>query len=196
VPWLGAIDFRAFARSTEDVIQDNVKGHNLLALVKEAGYHKFESLKALDKRYRRTWEEISLTKTIIPATNPLRRRMTQSIKASLLLKVAKKSSSNKKGADSARENGHPRIPPNANQNIPWAVLRPPRQFMKEAIPSIVVYIAKLEGRNAADAWNMPGLNTIAIRKNKAILGFNVPFITRKSCVSQMAQVKARAYRMK
>lgn len=34
----------------------------------------------------------------------------------------------------------------ANQKIPWAVLRPPRQFMKAAAPSMHMYMAKLEGR--------------------------------------------------
>jgi hypothetical protein len=68
--------------------------------------------------------------------------------------------------------------------------------MKAAMPSIVVYIAKLDGKKAADAWNIPGLNTIAMRKNRAILGFKMLLMTRNNCVSQMAQINARAYRMK
>jgi hypothetical protein len=119
-----------------------------------------------------------------------------SMKASLLLILANRISSNKKGADKAIENGHPMIPPMANQIVAWVVFKPPRQFMKAAIPSIVVYIAKLEGRNEADAWNIPGLKTIAMRKNRAILGFKILLMIRKSCVSQIAQRNASAYRIK
>ena len=130
------------------------------------------------------------------ATKPLKSRMIASINASLLLILANIISSNKKGAESAMANGHPSIPPMANHIMPCMVFRPPRQFIKAAMPSIVAYIAKLEGRKAADALNMPGLNTIAIRKKRAILGFSTPLMIRKSCVSQTAQMKARAYRMK
>jgi hypothetical protein len=122
--------------------------------------------------------------------------MIASINASLLLILANITSSNKNGADNAMANGHPRTPPIANQVMAWVVFKPPRQFMKAAIPSMVVYIAKLDGRKAADAWNIPGLNTIAMRKNRAILGFKMPLMMRKSCVSQIAQMNARAYRMK
>jgi hypothetical protein len=69
----------------------------------------------------------------------------------LLLILANIISSNKKGADSAMANGHPSIPPIANHIMACIVFKPPRQFMKAAMPSIVVYIAKLEGRKAADA---------------------------------------------
>lgn len=132
-----------------------------------------------------------LTRARSPATIPRRKRRTVSIKASLLLKLAKISSSNRNGADKATANGHPSTPPIANQNIPWAVFSPPFQFMKAAIPNIVVYIAKLEGRKAAEAWNIPGLKTIAMRKNSAIRGFNVVLTTRNICVWHRAQTKAR-----
>lgn len=122
--------------------------------------------------------------------------MIVSISASLLLRVAKTISSNKNGADNAIANGHPSIPPSAKQKIPCAVFNPPLQFMNCAIPNIVIYIAKLEGRKEADAWNIPGLNTIAIMKNRAIRGFNVLFTTRNIMVWQRAQPKARIYRMK
>jgi hypothetical protein len=88
--------------------------------------------------------------------------MITSISASLLLKKAKTTSSNKNGADRAIAKGHPNIPPTAKKKIPCAVFKPPLQFIKAAIPSIVVYIAKLDGRKEADAWNMPGLKIIAI----------------------------------
>jgi hypothetical protein len=103
--------------------------------------------------------------------------MIASIKASLLLRNANRSSSNKNGADRAMENGHPSIPPTANQKMPCAVFSPPLQFMNAAIPSIVVYMAKLDGRKATDAWNIPGLNIIAIMKNKAMRGLNVLLMT-------------------
>jgi len=35
--------------------------------------------------------------------------------------------------------------------------------MKAAMPSMVVYMAKLDGRKAVEARNMPGLNIIAMR---------------------------------
>jgi hypothetical protein len=86
-------------------------------------------------------------------------------------------SSNRNGADNAIAKGHPTIPPTANQNIPCDVFSPPLQFMKAAMPNIVVYMAKLDGRKEADAWNIPGLNIIAIIKKRAILGFSVLLTT-------------------
>ena len=78
-------------------------------------------------------------------------RIIVSINASLLLRDANTISSKRNGKHRAIENGHPNTPPRANQNMPWAVFNPPRQFMNDAIPAIVVYIAKLEGRKDADA---------------------------------------------
>ena len=80
--------------------------------------------------------------------------------------------------------------------MPSDVFNPPFQFINAAIPSIVVYIAKLEGRNAADAWNIPGLKIMAIMKNSAIRGLRVPLITRNICVWHRAHTKASKYRMK
>lgn len=73
---------------------------------------------------------------------------------------------------------------------------PPLQFIKQAMPAIVVYIAKLEGRKEAAAWNIPGLVTIAIKKKRAIRGFSVPLMTRNSHVCAIEQAKASAYRIK
>ena len=108
--------------------------------------------------------------------------MITSMSASLLLKVANMISSKRNGIDSAIANGHPSTPPTANQKMPCAVFRPPLQFINAAIPNIVVYIAKLDGRNAADAWNIPGLNIIEIIKNRATRGFRVLLRTRNVCV--------------
>jgi hypothetical protein len=96
----------------------------------------------------------------------------------LSLRNAKTISSNKNGADKAIANGQPRIPPTAKQQIPCAVFRPPLQFINIDMPKNVVYMAKLDGRKDADAWNIPGLNIIAIIKNRAIRGFRMLFITR------------------
>jgi hypothetical protein len=60
--------------------------------------------------------------------------------------AARTTSSTRKGAASAREKGQPKIPPAANQKIPWAVFSPPRQSMNADIPNIVVFMAKLDGR--------------------------------------------------
>lgn len=139
---------------------------------------------------------LPLTSTRSPATIPLINRMITSISASLLLKKARTISSNRKGADKAIENGQPNIPPTAKKKIPCAVFSPPLQFMKAAIPNIVVYIAKLDGRKEADAWNIPGLNIIDIMKKMAIRGLRMLFMTRNIWVWQRAHTKARAYRMK
>jgi hypothetical protein len=77
--------------------------------------------------------------------------MIASMIASLLLRHANIISSNKKGAESAIAKGHPKIPPKANQNIACDVFNPPLQFMNAAIPNMVVYMVKLDGRNAAEA---------------------------------------------
>jgi hypothetical protein len=122
--------------------------------------------------------------------------MTTSMIASLLLNIAKTISSKRNGADRAMAKGQPIKPPTANQNIPWAVFNPPLQFMKAAIPNIVVYIAKLDGRKDAEAWNIPGLKIMDIIKNRATRGFKVLLITLNSTVWHKAQMNAKAYRMK
>lgn len=105
---------------------------------------------------------MGLTNTKSPATVPRTKRISASMRASPLLRHAKTNSSNRNGADKAIEKGHPRTPPTAKKNMPHAVLSPPFQFMKAAIPNIVVYMAKLDGRKAAEAWNIPGLKSMAI----------------------------------
>ncbi len=40
--------------------------------------------------------------------------------------------------------------------------------MKAAAPIMLIYMAKLEGRNAALAWKFPGLVTVAMRKKRPI----------------------------
>ena len=60
--------------------------------------------------------------------------------------MAKKTSSNTKGAHRAMAKGQPRTPPTAYQNMPCDVFNPPRQFMKAAAPSMAMYMAKLDGR--------------------------------------------------
>ena len=62
--------------------------------------------------------------------------------------------------------------------------------MKAAIPSMVVYIAKLDGRNEVEARNMPGLKNIDMRKNMAMRGLRVIDTTRKSWVWATAQKAA------
>jgi len=194
MPWLSTINFWSFSGLAEDVIPNDVKRNQNEALIEKAGYDELKELILV--RTRLPDFAAGLTRIISPDTNPLTSRIIVSINASLLLRDAKIISSNKNGADRAIANGHPSIPPRAKQNIPGAVFNPPLQFMNCAIPNIVVYIAKLDGRKEADAWNIPGLNTIAIKKNRAIRGFSVLFTTRKSIVWLMAHPKARTYRMK
>lgn len=116
--------------------------------------------------------------------------MMTSMIASLLLSVAKMTSSKRNGKDNAMANGHPTMPPMANHVIPCVVFKPPLQFMKAAMPNIVVYMAKLDGRKEAEAMNIPGLKIMDIMKNKAIRGLRVLLITLNSRVWLMAQMKA------
>jgi hypothetical protein len=108
--------------------------------------------------------------------------MIASITASLSLRNANTASSTKNGKHKAIENGHPKIPPTAKQNMPCEVFSPPLQFMNIDIPRKVVYMVKLDGRKEADAWNMPGLKIRAIMKKSAIRGFRILFMTRNICV--------------
>lgn len=87
------------------------------------------------------------------------------------------------------------IAPRPNHIIPCAVFWPPLQSRKDARPSMEVYMVKLDGKNAADAWNMPGLKATMIRKRRPTLGFNVRQIAEYSLVSQAAQTAARTNRI-
>ena len=71
----------------------------------------------------------------------------------------------------AAAKGQPSTAPAPMAKMPCAVRNlPPRQSMKAAMPSIVVYIAKLEGRYEILAWNIPGAVAIIITKMTPILG--------------------------
>lgn len=131
-----------------------------------------------------------------PAITPRPVRIIVSMNASLLLRLARMISSTRNGKESAIAKGHPSIPPTPNQPMPHAVFSPPLQFMKDDIPNIVQYIAKLEGRKAAEAWNIPGLKIMAKKKKRATRGLSVLLTTRNIMVWHRAQTKARAYRMK
>lgn len=80
-----------------------------------------------------------------PRTN----RINASMRESRSLNRTKISSSRRNGAQRAAAKGHPRMPATANQAMPCHVFSPPRQFMKEAAPSMIAYMAKLEGKKAA-----------------------------------------------
>ena len=67
--------------------------------------------------------------------------------------------------------------------------------MNAAMPSMVVYMAKLDGRKAVEARNMPGLKIMDMRKNMAMRGLRVMEMTRNSCVWAIAQNAASTYRM-
>ena len=133
---------------------------------------------------------------ITPEMTPRISRIRDSMNASLSLKKVKTTSSRMYGAQSAAANGHPRMPPMANQKIPCEVLSPPRQFMNAAAPSMHMYMAKLDGKKAALAWKLPGLVTVAMRKKMAILPLRVRLMTLNRTVWHSAQTKARPYRTK
>lgn len=85
-----------------------------------------------------------------------------------MLRLARKPdiiSSTMNGAHMAMLKGQPSKPPRANQNTPVAIARPRLRSMNAAIPSIAVYMAKVEGRNAVAAWNIPALVMVVIRNN-------------------------------
>ncbi|KAG7142015.1 hypothetical protein HYQ46_007706 [Verticillium longisporum] len=92
---------------------------------------------------------------------------------------------------SAPANGQPTTAPAANQAIPCDVLRPPRQFMKAVAPSMLAYMAKLEGRKAVLAWKFPALKTVAQRKMMPIRALRVVLTTRKRRTWHRAQAMAR-----
>lgn len=68
--------------------------------------------------------------------------------------------------------------------------------MNAAAPSIAVYMAKLDGRNAALEWKFPGLNTSAAMKNSPTRGLSARQIAFHIKVWQRAQMKASEYRTK
>lgn len=103
-------------------------------------------------------------------------------------------SSSKSGIISAPANGQPIIAPSPNHIIPCAVFCPPLQSKKAVNPSIDMYIVKLDGRNAVEAWNMPGLNATIMRNRSPILGLRVRQTAEYNFVSQEAQKTAKAKR--
>lgn len=109
---------------------------------------------------------------------------------------ASKTSSTKKGIIRAPAKGQPSRLPKANQKMPWAVLMPPCQSMKAENPSMVVYMAKLEGRYAGEAWYIPGLNIMTMRKYIATREFMVLDMAEYSRVSHTAHSKASTTRRK
>lgn len=81
----------------------------------------------------------------------------------LLVVMAKIQSESAKGMISAPANGHPSIAPVPNQIMALTVLGPPRWSMNAVNPSVEVYIAKDDGKNADDAKKRPGLNATIIK---------------------------------
>jgi len=77
--------------------------------------------------------------------------------------AAMNSSSPTCGMHMAILKGQPSKPPRANQKTPSAVRKPRRRLMNAAVPSMVVHIAKVDGRNVAAAWNIPALAVLATR---------------------------------
>ena len=145
-PRLGAIEVGA-ARGGEDVVLDDVPRDDLDLFVKEGvdGCVSGLGVVLVNKPDMGSGIGKRTTRTRV-ATTPRISRMNDSKKRSLSLSMAKKTSSNTKGAQSAMAKGQPRTPPRANQNMPCDVFRPPRQFMKAAAPTMAMYMAKLEGR--------------------------------------------------
>lgn len=63
--------------------------------------------------------------------------------------------------------------------------------MQAAVPSMQVYMAKLEGRYATLELKLPGLVMVARRKMMPILPFNVDVVTMYMMVWHKAQTIAK-----
>ena len=83
-----------------------------------------------------------------------------------------------------------------NHMMPSWLLLPLRQSRKAAVPSMLKAMAKLDGRNAALAWNMPGLATSTSRNSTATRGLKALAIAVKSLVSLKAVKRPRQSRTK
>lgn len=66
---------------------------------------------------------------------------------------------------------------------------------KAARPSIDVYMVKVDGRKAVEAWNTPGLNTVIIKKMRPMRGLRDRQIAEYNLVWQAAQNTARKNRI-
>jgi hypothetical protein len=66
--------------------------------------------------------------------------------------------------------------------------------MNAAIPSIVVYIANVDGRNAEAAWNMPALAIVVIRYRIPTLRLMFRETAAYNFISQKAQEAANRHR--
>jgi hypothetical protein len=79
--------------------------------------------------------------------------------------------------------------------IPCAIFRPPLQSKNAAIPSIDVYMVKVDGRKAVDAWNMPGLNKRTITNSSPMRGLTVRQMEEYNRTWQAEHKKASNNRM-
>ncbi len=112
------------------------------------------------------------------------------------LTSARTASSSRNGTASATEKGQPTTPAMPNHMMPWAVFSPRRQSINAAMPSMPRFIAKLDGRYAVEAWNMPGLSVMHKRNMIATRPLKVALIVRNRRVSQAAQRAASTMRTK
>jgi hypothetical protein len=62
--------------------------------------------------------------------------------------------------------------------------------MKAVVPSMAMYMAKLDGRYATEAWNIPVLVVMMIKNINAILGFRTLVMAEYILVSQRAHTTA------
>lgn len=97
----------------------------------------------------------------------------QKVYPTLLVNRDVSTSSTSRGSRRAPANGQPTMAPAPNHMIPSAILFLPLRSKNAVNPSIDVYIVKVDGNNAVDAWKNPGLKTIMTRKSKPILGLSV-----------------------
>lgn len=104
-------------------------------------------------------------------------------------------SSSSKGIINAPAKGQPRMAPTPNHMIPSAVFCFPCPSKNAESPSMEVYMAKLDGRKAAEAWKKPGLNTTIIKNRSPIRGLSFRQMAEYRRVSHAAQMKANAKRI-
>jgi hypothetical protein len=96
--------------------------------------------------------------------------------------MVRMTSSAKRGTMRAPANGHPTIVPRPKHMMPCAALWAFFQSRKAAKPSIDIYMVKVDGKKAVEAWNMPGLSVIIMTKNRPMRGLRVRQIAEYSRV--------------
>lgn len=192
-PWFRSKNLRALSFSPKDIVSNNVPRHNGELLEEDIVDGNFKGLELVSmeltiffnegKKHTRIDRHRKVPSTTLKNTffkEPKIKPMTNS--------------SSRSGIIRAPAKGQPTMAPNPNHMIPCAVFCPPLQSKKADRPNMDMYMVKLDGRKAVEAWNMPGLNATIIRNRSPILGLRVRQMAEYSLVSQEAHTTAKTNR--